>query len=1001
MAETQQVIIEFVADPSGLAPAVDKLEALGTIDKKTADTFRQTNSELKKKEQALNSVSNTTKKASTSLDQLRTSAVKESQVIKMSAEEFKKTGLTLEQLVHQYKSETVQVAESTEETNKQTGAQRTLRAELREMTQQLAELKLQGKTNTEQYQQLAEKAGQYRDALGDVQQEINKTASDTRKLDTMIEVGQGIAASFTIAQGATALFGDENKDLQEVLVRVTSAMAVLNSLQIIGNLLQKESNIIRAISNAQLKLQVVQTNFQTAAQSKNIVVSTAANVAMKVLNATMKANPALILVTAFAALAGALALFSGRTKQAKEQTELLNLELERQNDILNKNVSNIDFQTKLAIDDAKKRNATEKELHDITIIGLKKTEEEYKKSIQRRISTANQLFPELGAITVKSEQEAAAGLRKLQAFEISLGDNINKGFKERLEQGKELLKNVISDFQGLAKTGQEIRLANADFEADEAERLRQKQNEAAEKRKQDLQKQLEEEKKLRHKGFEDFVASIDVQLLGVKKGTQEELELQKDRLRAVLQLDLDNEELTKNQRLLLVKKYFADRDQLEDDFFKDRSQKELENLISTLNAELTQLNLSASEREKLTTDLLNRQRALELAAVDDNKAKQKEINAKFDKEIADQSVAIFKSALDQEERLLKAQRAPQVRKDTKTADDPNTDIHERIAAIDRLLSIELDSIRRRKELNAKLANENKISQKEAATNAAELADEEVQAVENAEDKKRNAYKQTDDLVAQLQEKRLNNAMEVANQQVQLISMLFQLQNDNENQKLADSRQRIQDLKDSGILTEKQEKERLRQLELEERRVRQRQAQREKDVAVFQAAIAIPSAYLKGLKDGGLPLAIIYGALALAQSLIIAAKPIPKFFRGKKDGYEGPGEVGDRGPELIQSDGKFFIAERPSIVWLKKKDIVYTHEETKKILEKPLPVVDKKVMAVSNSTVNNNLQIDYEKIGKEIGKHVTNNHLEIDEKGIHVISKQGNLWEEYLDKRRRF
>lgn len=1003
---TEQVLIEFVSDTSGLQSSIDKLEALGVIDQKVATAFKQSNTELTKRSQQLNAIGSNTSKLASENNKVKKSITDLDASVKGFANNFIQ-GFQ-EGVIDELKKAGVSTKEFQDALKKtgKTGVETTttLKAELRGLVEQMSRLKAEGNDNTEQYEKLRQQAGKLRDAIGDVNAEINRTASDTRKLDTVIEFGQGIAASFAVAQGAAALFGKDSEELQETLVKVTSAIAILNGLQTVGNLLQKESNLIRTISIAQLKLQNIQTNLQVAAQSKNIVVSGAANVAMKILNVTMRANPALLLVSAFAALAGALYLFSKRTKDAEYQTQLLNVELSRQNDLLKGNVDKIDFQTKLELASAKTRGATEKELNDITINGLQRTEREYKNSLQRRVSVAKDLFPELGEIVIKNEADAQAALRRVERFEAGIGKNIDKEFKQRLDNGKEILRNAISDFQGLAQTQQEIKLTGVDFDADQAEKLRQKQKESADKRRQDLEKQFEEEKKLRHKGFEDFVALTEVQLLASEKGSEQELNLQKRKLRATLQLNLDNEDLTQNQRLLLVKQYFKDVEDLEKGFYKERSRIQIENTISTLNAELNALNITADEKAKLTTELLNKQRELELSEVAGNKAKEKEINAKFDKEIADQSVAIFKTALDEEERLLKSRSGPQLRKDAKAADDPNVDITERIDAIDRLKNFELESIQKRKDQNQKFLDDGIISQKEFELNAADFADQEAQAVENAEDKKRNAYKQTADKRKELEKAQIELVIQTAQQSIEIIGQFLQQQSEAALIDIDSKKRRVDELRTAGAITEKESIARMKKLEAEEKRIKREQAKRDRDVAIFQAVINTADAVIKAYATtgpiAGSILAGIVAAIGAAQIALIASRPIPKFFKGKKDGYQGWGEVGDRGSELIETNGKLFVAEKPTVMWLNKKDIVYTHEETKRILEKPIPRVERKVMAFSNS-MNNQFSIDYKKIGAEVGKHVINNHLEITEKGISETSRQGNSWTEYLDRRRRF
>lgn len=130
-------------------------------------------------------------------------------------------------------------------------ANKSLKAQLRELQQELQKLALAGKQNTEEYINLREQAGQLRDAIADVNDEISQAGSDTRGLDQTIRVATTLTAAFTIAEGVTALFGKENEELQKTLLKVTAAMSILNGLQEIqAELTRKDSIFTKAATLA-------------------------------------------------------------------------------------------------------------------------------------------------------------------------------------------------------------------------------------------------------------------------------------------------------------------------------------------------------------------------------------------------------------------------------------------------------------------------------------------------------------------------------------------------------------------------------------------------------------------------------------------------------------------------------------------------------------------------------------------------------------------------------
>lgn len=94
------------------------------------------------------------------------------------------------------------------------------------------------------------RAAALEDQIGDNREQIARLASDTRGLDTLVEGTRAVAAGFQIAEGAAAIFGDENEDVQKALLKVNAAMAISNGLQEAHALLLQNSNIAMKIASA-------------------------------------------------------------------------------------------------------------------------------------------------------------------------------------------------------------------------------------------------------------------------------------------------------------------------------------------------------------------------------------------------------------------------------------------------------------------------------------------------------------------------------------------------------------------------------------------------------------------------------------------------------------------------------------------------------------------------------------------------------------------------------
>jgi len=166
--------------------------------------------------------------------------------------------------------------------------------------------------------ELTEKAGELRDAWGDVQRAISGSASDTRLFDTISEGFGDVNAVIGVATGALGLFGAKEEDLQAIQTKLQATLAISNSLQTLQNSLQEESNVMRGISILQTKAENTAIALNTAAKSKNVIVSKAATVVQAAFNAVAKANPYVLLATALITVVGALTAFTLGSKKAAD-----------------------------------------------------------------------------------------------------------------------------------------------------------------------------------------------------------------------------------------------------------------------------------------------------------------------------------------------------------------------------------------------------------------------------------------------------------------------------------------------------------------------------------------------------------------------------------------------------------------------------------------------------------------------------------------------------------
>lgn len=133
------------------------------------------------------------------------------------------------------------LAELTAEQEKNKESNKRLSRQLRELQNDMAKMRLNGEQNTEEYRQMAEKAAQLSDTLGDLRAQTSILANDDANLQGFISGVNGLSGAFTTATGVMSLFASENENLMKVQARVQSVMAITMGLQQLFNALNKDS----------------------------------------------------------------------------------------------------------------------------------------------------------------------------------------------------------------------------------------------------------------------------------------------------------------------------------------------------------------------------------------------------------------------------------------------------------------------------------------------------------------------------------------------------------------------------------------------------------------------------------------------------------------------------------------------------------------------------------------------------------------------------------------
>lgn len=229
-----------------------------------------------------------------------------------------------------------------------------LRSELRRLKQQLAELP----EGSAEYNKIAQRAGEVSDKISDISARVKNLGSDTKNIDAVVQGTQALSGAFSVATSASALLGSENKDLQETMLKVESAIGLTVGIQSVANALQKET----ALS---IGLSTVATKIQTGAQIVYATVIGTTTGALKALRVALISTGVGALVVGLGFLIAKMSESTEATEDQDEALKALTETQKRYSESLKNEISGIERLTQTRVLKAKIAGKSEKELRDI------------------------------------------------------------------------------------------------------------------------------------------------------------------------------------------------------------------------------------------------------------------------------------------------------------------------------------------------------------------------------------------------------------------------------------------------------------------------------------------------------------------------------------------------------------------------------------------------------------------------------------------------------------
>ena len=437
------------------------------------------------------------------------------------------------------------------ETDQAQGQFKNLKQELKGIENELNRMKEAGDTGSKAFQELQKRAGQVKDQIGDTKNAIKALSSDTFKLDAFTQAAQGIAGGFAAAQGAMALFGSENKQVEEAIKKTQGAMALLQGVTAITNILQKETAF------SQL--------FLSKAQKDGAVATDVATKATKGFGMALKGLGIGLLIGALTYL---IANFEDVKKVVNNLLKPFDGIIAKVRDFLH----TISFGL---IDDAS--TAKTKENAEKVVDAFNKTKDAMKESekvIERQIELAKAQGKSTKEIYLLEKQLADLRLKNLQAEQSALKTKEKAG--TATEDEKKRLKELVSEIADannkrlILDANYQKAVADANKKAKEkAEADAKKEREEKAKKDAEIKKQQEQNAKdfqeRTNKEFEDSKKASDdyydhlINVAKVNGQSTEELELQKLQNLLQIQKDYGQSTIALEDQIALKKKEISDK----------------------------------------------------------------------------------------------------------------------------------------------------------------------------------------------------------------------------------------------------------------------------------------------------------------------------------------------------------------------------------------------------------------------------------------------------------
>jgi hypothetical protein len=525
-----------------------------------------------------------------------------------------------------------------------------LRTQLREATANVALMADKFGDTSREAITAAKRAAELKDRIGDAKA-LTDAFNPDAKFKAVASSLAGVAGGFSALQGAMALFGNENKDVEKALLKVNAAMALSQGLQAVGESVDSFKQLGAVIKST--------TTFQTlnnAATQTAVTIQKAFGIATVQTSVGFNILKGAIIATGIGALVVALGLvvqnfdkisnwiknsplgtlakgvgnlveqftdFIGVTSEAERNLDKLSAANKRANEDIESRIKVLKAQggsEKEIYELSKKRN--ENELNDLRNASKVKgtlTDEEQKKFRDLKVQQLV-LSAEYNKKSADADKKAADEAKKKrdEANKQAIEDKKNADKMLLDLQNQKALAEITSEDDKAKKQAEinnnariaEINALKIDIKT--KNELKKASEATYQLELKAIDDKIKEDKLQKDKKFEeDLQATLsEARIAAFKEGKEKEIAALDEKMLEETKKILNNADYTEQQKGLLVaalrSKYGADVAAIDSKFLKEANDKEFERFKDITNNE----NLSFAARKKGVDDALALNRKL-------------------------------------------------------------------------------------------------------------------------------------------------------------------------------------------------------------------------------------------------------------------------------------------------------------------------------------------------------------------------------------------------------